>query len=126
MENSDIPDDSIDYSSSLDEETTGRLNGDPWVPQEGDLEPFMQITLNKRSFITGIAIQGVDEEKYISKIRIDYQRLGDDEWSTLTNPGTNIPQVKIRTILISSLRCSTFFFENLKYSTSQNKLYPIK
>ena len=94
MEEGAIPDKQIQYSSKLDRDTTpGRLNGKPWVPAEDDKEKYIEITLNSPSYLTALAIQGADEENYVSTFTLEYQNVDSEEWEPITEPGTDEPEV---------------------------------
>ena len=101
MEEGAIPDKQIQYSSQLDKKTTpGRLNGKPWVPAENDEEQYIEITLNAASYLTALAVQGADEENYVSAFTLEYRNVDSEEWQEVIEPGTDEPEVGLNCDMI--------------------------
>ena len=108
MENEEIEDRKISFSTPLQnvktktkdgetQPTPGRLNFLPWIPDENDERKYIQVYFNSASYLTGVAVQGIDDENYVTTLQIEYINVGDDAmWQPITNPGSDTAKVGYR------------------------------
>ena len=68
MENGDITDEQITYSSGKGQ---GRLNTNAWKPDSTDENPYMTVSFSQTTEITGITVMGMNK-KFYTTIAITY------------------------------------------------------
>ena len=69
MESGNILDDQIQPSSG---DGKGRLNVDFWEPVPADVNPYITVSFETSTQITGITVKGDNDEKYYQTITIMY------------------------------------------------------
>ena len=134
MENKEIEDRKISFSTPLQnvtktkdgesQPTPGRLNFLPWIPDENDNRKYIQVDFNSASYLTGVALQGIDDENYVTTLQIEYINVGDDaEWQPITNPGSDTAKVGYRSKSTRLSRLLSKKYEFISENRSENESF---